>query len=132
MTRCFKSPYSMLFVGLGAGLLVGVGMMIGTMFAMSQATGPASTQRLSENQIVFPEKALLASATHGSEKFAMATGQVSDDSEGVFFLDYLTGELQCWVVYARTGKFGGLFKGNVLRDLKSGRGKEPKFLMVTG
>ncbi len=30
---------------------------------------------------------------------AIATGPIDDDSEGVFFLDYLTGDLQCWFYY---------------------------------
>ncbi len=41
-----------------------------------------------------PETVLNASASHGGETFAMATGPVDADVEGLFMLDFLTGELQ--------------------------------------
>ena len=63
------------------------------------------------------ERPVYASATHGSSKFAMATGQVGDDTEGIFMLDYLTGDLQCLVIYPRTGTFRARFVANVVRDL---------------
>ena len=109
--------------GLAMGLLVGAGMMIGTL---------VSTQWTRESSPQLPPTLLHAVATHGSDEFAMATGPVSDDSEGVFFLDFLTGELQCWVLYPRTGVFGGKFMTNVVNDLGVEKGKMPKYVMVTG
>jgi hypothetical protein len=65
----------------------------------------------------------------------MASGVIDEDIEGLFTLDYLTGELQCWVLYTRAPNpaFGGVFKHNVLQDLgvQQGKGK-PNYVMVTG
>jgi hypothetical protein len=83
-------------------------------------------------QPVLPEHALHASATHGSDNFAIATGAVADGVEGIFFLDFLTGEITCSVLNARTGLIGGMFKHNVVADLGVERGKKPSYLMVTG
>ncbi len=62
---------------------------------------------------------------------AVATGTVSDDAEGVFFLDFLTGELQCLVYYPRQGAFGARYFTNVLPHLGN-TGKNSKYLLVTG
>ena len=48
-------------------------------------------------------------------------------------LDFLTGELQCRVIYPhRQGQMGGLFKYNVIADLGVQAGKNPDYVMVTG
>lgn len=61
---------------------------------------------------------------------AVATGQVGRDSEGIFFLDFVTGDLQCLVYYPRTGTFGAHFVTNVTQTL--GAGQNAKYLMITG
>lgn len=71
-----------------------------------------------------------ATAATGTN-MAVATGAVSDDAEGVFFLDFLTGDLQCLVYYPRTGAFGAKFYANVLAQLPSS-GKNSQYLLVTG
>lgn len=78
---------------------------------------------------VFPRAG--ATATHGDANFAIATGQVDDGIEALFFLDYLTGDLRATTVSRRTGTFTGFFKYNVLGDF-AGVADAPKFLMVTG
>jgi len=64
----------------------------------------------------------------------MATGPISDGVEGLFLLDFLSGEVQCWVPNPRTGQLGGLYKHNVLVDLgmEAGSATKPSFVMVTG
>lgn len=62
---------------------------------------------------------------------AVATGQISDESEGVFFLDFLTGDLQCLVYYPRQGAFGARYYTNVQAQMP-GSGKSTQYLMVTG
>jgi len=64
----------------------------------------------------------------------MCTGPIADGMEGVFFLDFLTGDLQCLVPNSRTGRVGGAYKYNVMADLgvEAGATKKPSFLMVTG
>ena len=119
-----KKSVWFLTVGLILGLSVGVGMMAGTIFVMSRQSPT----------LVLPEKPVFATGSHGASKFAMATGRVDQESEGVFMLDFLTGDLTCIVMYPRTGKFQAHFVANVVRDLgaTAARGKEPAYVMVTG
>lgn len=72
----------------------------------------------------------VSSAAIGTN-MAVATGQVSDEAEGVFFLDYLTGDLQCLVYYPRSGAFGARYYTNVQAQMP-GSGKNAQYLMVTG
>lgn len=123
----FKSlrnrPALLLATGLTLGLLVGLGMMIGTLATLNWRPADSLTP---------PETLLHAAASHSGESFAMATGLVDSDVEGLFTLDYLTGEMQCWVLYPRTGTFGGIFKHNVIADLGVEQNKKPNYVMVTG
>ena len=72
-----------------------------------------------------------ATATHGSDNFAIATGFVDNGIEALYFLDFLTGDLRAAVVSRRNAEFTGFFQYNVLGDFNSVVGA-PKFLMVTG
>ncbi len=72
-----------------------------------------------------------ATASASSEKFSLATGAVSDDSEGLFVLDHNSGLLQCSVIYPRVGQFRALFSVNVAEALGTG-GKGGSYIMVTG
>jgi hypothetical protein len=72
-----------------------------------------------------------AVATSGSDNFAIATGYVDDQIEGLYFLDFLTGDLRCAVVNRRTAAFTAYFTYNVLADFP-GINDRPRFLMVTG
>ncbi len=73
---------------------------------------------------------LHATATHGGTNVAVATGLVGEDAEGVFILDYLTGNLQCWVYSPRYGQFGGKFETNIGAQLPLTKNAE--YLLVTG
>ncbi|MCA9261906.1 MAG: hypothetical protein KDA61_21965 [Planctomycetales bacterium] len=72
-----------------------------------------------------------ASATHGADNFAIATGQVENGIEALYFLDFLTGDLRATVISRRNGAFTGIFAHNVLADFE-GVLEDPKFLLVTG
>ncbi len=74
---------------------------------------------------------LAASSADSSDNCAMATGPISDDAEGVFFIDFKTGDLQCLVYYPRTGRFGARYYTNVRAQLGNA-GKNSKYVMVTG
>ncbi|MGE3406313.1 MAG: hypothetical protein AB7I37_05815 [Pirellulales bacterium] len=80
----------------------------------------------------WPQAPLHATATAQGEKFAIATGPVDEESEGVFFLDYLTGNLKCAVVSPLTGTFLSVLETNILEDMQVDPTKSPRFLMVTG
>jgi hypothetical protein len=79
-----------------------------------------------------PPRELHASGAAASESFAIASGAIDEDVEGVYMLDFLTGDLQCSVLNFRTGRFGAVFRANVLQALGSDPVKHPKFLMVSG
>ncbi len=72
-----------------------------------------------------------ATATHGSDNFAIATGLVDDGIEALYFLDFLTGDLRAAVVSRRNAEFTGFFQYNVLQDFPQVN-DAPRFLMVTG
>ena len=110
-----------LIVGLTIGGAVAGGIWIGT--HNSEAVAIAGLRDLQ----------LRASASHGSDTFAIATGPVDEEIEGLYTLDFLTGELNCFVLNARqAGALVGRFNINVTNVLKAARGKKPNYLLTTG
>jgi hypothetical protein len=112
--------------GLGVGLAIGGALAAGVFLGR---------QSISPDQAVLNELRLRASASHGSESFAMATGEIDGGVEGLFCLDYLTGDLYCFVINPRTGGPGGIYRTNVVADMQAGAaatGKKPAYVMVTG
>lgn len=114
----------MLLAGLALGLLFGGAMTVGVLLGQR---GP-----IVANDSGLGDLQLKAMASHGAENFAIATGPVDDDVEGLFTLDFLTGDLQCFVVNPKNGQMGGWFKANVANALSVERGKKPSYLIATG
>lgn len=112
---CAKTFAVCLASGLGCSLALLVGLYVGK----SQATNQS---------LPLP---LAASSSDSSDTLAVASGPISDDSEGVFFLDFNTGDLQCLVYYPRTGRFGARYFTNVRAQLGN-TGKNSRYVMVTG
>jgi hypothetical protein len=81
---------------------------------------------------VLPQTPVHAVATHGQDSFAISTGLVEEDLEGIYFLDFLTGDLRGAVISTLTGKFLSFFTYNVAADLSHQGAKNPRYLMVTG
>jgi hypothetical protein len=73
---------------------------------------------------------IMASTAASADTMAVATGRISEDTSGIFFLDFITGDLQCLVYYPRSRGFGARYVGNVLPHL--GGGGNSKYLLVTG
>jgi hypothetical protein len=116
----------LLCMGLVMGLSIGGAMTLGVLVG-KRTTTSAYLPALEELR-------LRASASHGADNFAIATGQVDEEIEGLFTLDFVTGDLQCFVINSRTGGMAGRFATNV-NDAKvfgAKRGKKPNFLMTTG
>src|SRR6187549_3482717 len=80
---------------------------------------------------LWPTAPLHASATHGIDKFAIATGQVDAGVEALYFLDFLTGDMRAAVINPKTGKFNSFFTRNIAQDF-GGAGRNTGYLMVTG
>ncbi|PHS01532.1 MAG: hypothetical protein COA78_22600 [Blastopirellula sp.] len=110
-----------LIYGLLFGLLIGTvalgGVFVGWSLNQSQST---------------LELPIQATASSTSDSMAIATGPISDGIEGLYTLDFLTGNLQCKVLNSRSGNFAATFGRNVLADLALDGTKKPNFLMVTG
>ena len=103
---------------LACGLVVSVAL-IAYQFGASQR-GPAN----------LAEAVLHATASHGGTNVAVATGPVSEDAEGIYILDYLTGNLGCWVFYPRYQRFGAMFETNINAQFLPTKNAE--YLLVTG
>jgi hypothetical protein len=82
-------------------------------------------------QGIWPSVPLHASATHGLDKFAIATGLVDAGVEALYFLDYLTGDMRAAVINPKTGQFNSFFTRNIAADF-GGAGRNTGYLMVTG
>lgn len=81
---------------------------------------------------IWPRTPLHAVATDRADTFAIATGFVDDGVEAVYFLDFLTGDLNA-VVLGRHGKsFTAFYRYNVINDLGVDQSKNPKYLLITG
>jgi hypothetical protein len=108
MHQFFKSRPACIGAGIVAGLVIGLNL-----------------------QGLWPSVPLHASATHGLDRFAIATGLVDDRVEALYFLDYLTGDMRAAVINPRTGKFTAFFTRNIAADF-GGAGRGAGYLMVTG
>ena len=80
---------------------------------------------------VWPSIPLHATATHGLDKFAIATGLVDDSVEAIYFLDFLTGDLRAAVINPKTGKFNAVYRRNIAADFGTA-GPGARYLLVTG
>ena len=88
---------------------------------------------------LWPDTPLHASATDHVENFAIATGFVDESTEAVFYLDYLTGNLNAAVPSRKSKAFQSFFTTNVHADLQSAlkvsgtpAPQSPNYLLVTG
>lgn len=76
---------------------------------------------------------LMANAASQGKNVSMATGQVADGNEGLYILDHLNGNLQCWVLNPRTNKVGGLYRANVFEVMPNlKQGDDLDFVLTTG
>jgi len=68
------------------------------------------------------------------KSMSMATGIIDsrEGVEGLFVLDHLSGNLQCWVLNPRTGEIAGIYTANVNKDLELGKGGDLDYVMTTG
>jgi len=77
-----------------------------------------------------------AITSQADESFAVCTAPIdmANGIEGIFVLDFATGDLTGGVLNAGSGLFGTSYKWNVLGDLgfQPGQAKNPRFLLVAG
>lgn len=82
--------------------------------------------------MMWPQTPIHAVATDRVDNFALATGPLDDDTEALFYLDFLSGELKATALSPIARKFFASFSANVNHDLGVDISKNPKYLMVTG
>ncbi|MBW3595761.1 MAG: hypothetical protein KY475_00635 [Planctomycetes bacterium] len=123
----FDRPKLRTIAAFGAGLALGLAVAAGVMIGQMQS---ASEMTLAERFL--EETELHATGASGGKSLAIATGVIDEGTEGVFLLDFLTGDLQCWVINPRAGRFTNMFKYNVIADLGVEQGKTPDYVMTTG
>ena len=114
---------TLLMGGLATGLLISSGFSLLGLYACGYL--PAARVRWLETK-------LHAAAAQSGDSMAVATGAIDEGVEGIFVLDFISGDLTCGVLNPRTGQLGGLFKHNVVQDLGVQQGKQPKYMLVTG
>jgi hypothetical protein len=81
---------------------------------------------------LWPQTSIHAMATDRTDTYAIATGPVDEDVEGVYFLDFLTGDLRALVMGKQVGGFCGFYTFNVASHLGVDPSKNPRYMMVTG
>lgn len=119
------------------GLLMTTSYLVGRNRTLSTELSSAAvdTSLLSGSPMVEIDGEMMpivdATAAVVSEKYSLATGPVSDDSEGLFMLDHNSGLLQCQVIYPRAGRVMAQYVVNVNQVLGGG-GKGGEYLMLTG
>ncbi len=108
-----------------AGMLLGAGIFAagGMFFNRSEQTTGSSN---------FLPVSFRPDATSMGKSISVATGWVDDSVEGLYVLDHLTGNLQCWVMNSRSGEIGGVFRGNVTAALGLQAKADPDYVIATG
>ncbi len=75
---------------------------------------------------------LKASTSARGKDLSMATGFISDGVEGLYVLDHISGNLQCWMLSTETGNIGGIYRTNVRAALQIDKSGKPDYIMTTG
>jgi len=77
---------------------------------------------------------LHAGTSTRANSLSMATGQIEERVEGLFILDHVSGDLQCWVLNPKNGQPIGFYTANVKQDLAAEGAKTggSDYVMVTG
>lgn len=119
-----RKAWLLVALGLALGLSLGGAMTAGVLLGRNSSANSADA--------ALTDLKLRAVASHGNETFAIATGQIDEEVEGLYCLDFLTGDLKCYVLNNRGRGLLGYFGTNVLKDISVEKGKKPAYCLVTG
>jgi hypothetical protein len=127
MKRRSLRPWLWMLTGFLPGLALAIGIAIG------MAAGDEKSAPDLSSDPMFRGMPVRAFGAASGESYALTTGPVDSESEAIYALDFLTGDLYAWVFYPRVGQFGAKFGPyNVTTDLQSEAGKTPSYVMVAG
>ena len=105
-------------------------LLVGCFGALASAAFLAGRLSGLQTAPTLPPELIRASATHAGPDMAVATAQIDEETEGVFFLDFKTGDLTCWMYYPRFMRYGAKYMCNVTEQLPATKNAE--YLLVTG
>ena len=114
-----------------AGASLALALLIGVFSGLGVYIG----NRLAQDRMIqnLPPIELMAGTASRTKSMSMATGLVDNNAEALFVLDHISGNLQCWLLNAKTGQVGGIYTANVASDLMTvGKTGEPDYVMTTG
>lgn len=80
----------------------------------------------------WPDSPAHAVATSQIDSFSVCTAPIDGQDEGIFFLDYLTGDLKGAALNPNTRTFTTTFGVNVAQGLGVDVTKNPRYLLVSG
>ncbi len=82
---------------------------------------------------LIPQQSAQAPVAHGNDKFTMVTVPAIEvgETEAVFVLNHLTGQLTGAYLNVQTTKFSQLYLHNVAADFNVGATPEPKYAIVS-
>lgn len=113
-----KSRLSGIWIGFAMGGLCGVAVVAGML--LSRPSPPVL------------EIPVQASATR-TDTMAAATGDIDSNADGLFTLDFLTGDLRCFVINTRNQQAPpSVFGRNVMADLQIDPTSKPQFMLIVG
>lgn len=121
-----KKTFTFKNLGMAAAFLVCLGLITGTSAYWGTRLAQPEASPASELPLE-----LQAATSARSDSLSMATGAIEGSVEGLWLLDHVTGNLQCWVLNARTGGVAAIFAANVGNDLGVNAGNA-ELMMVTG
>ncbi len=115
-------------------ILVASALGLGLIVAASTCFGVVAGVRIakSDSGITSLPLELKAGTAARGKSMSMATGLIDGNVEGLFVLDHLSGNLQCWLLNSRTGAVGGIFRANVAQALAADKAGDPDYIMTTG
>lgn len=109
--------------------LLGIGAVafLGAWLAIDLASAPKSQTVNEPIPIV-----LNADTANSGKAISLATGLVDENVEGLFVLDHLSGNLQCWVINPKTGGVAAIFAASPATDMGLDKGGDTDYVMCTG
>jgi len=115
--------------------LSGLSVVVFAASALGVALGlyVAGSDRLPGSSSELP-MVLQADSASSGKSLAMATGLIDteDGVEGLFVLDRLSGNLQCWVMSSQTGGIAAIYTARPADDMGLEKGGEVDYVMTTG
>ncbi len=125
MSNMNSSKFSLLSLAIIGGLMVSttlLGAVVGSLLTLGNDSPSIDLE---------PLKLHAASAARG-KSISLATGWIDESVEGIYILDHMTGNLQCWVLSPKTGKISGVYTANVNVGLETDVAGEKDYVMSTG